>query len=119
MNILSHKILNLYYSHRFAWHFLPIEQQGRTQYSIVCMQDWRLSDSMDPIMATMRLNPFVRKAVGTARGVRIRMNMQEFEMSVLSILGFKVRPCTVLLTCHVVPPLLGVVPMSHMLDLPV
>lgn len=54
-------------------------------------QDRLLSDSMEPIMGVMRLNPFIRRAVGTAWGVRIRMNRQEFEMSVLSILGFKVR----------------------------
>lgn len=55
------------------------------------LQDRLLSDSMDPVMGMMRLNPFIRKAVGTAWGVRIRMNQQEFEMSVLSILGFKAR----------------------------
>ena len=42
-------------------------------------------------MGSMQLNVFMRKAVGTARGVRIRMNHHEFEFSVLSILGFKVR----------------------------
>lgn len=42
-------------------------------------------------MSTMRLNPFIRKAVATAWGVRIRMSHTEFEMSVLSIFGFKAR----------------------------
>lgn len=41
-------------------------------------------------MSCMKLNVFLRKAVGTAKGVRIRMNLQDFEFSVLSILGFKV-----------------------------
>ena len=43
-------------------------------------------------MAAMQLNALVRKAVSTAKGVRIRMDRQQFEMTVLSsILWFKVR----------------------------
>ena len=45
-------------------------------------------------MAAMQLNPLVRKAVATTKGVRIRTDRQQFEMSVLSsILWFKVRSC--------------------------
>ena len=55
-------------------------------------QDKTLSDSMEPVMAAMQLNALVRKAVGTAKGVRIRMDRQQFEMAVLSsILWFKAR----------------------------
>ena len=51
-----------------------------------------MSDSMEPVMAAMRLNALVRKAVGTTKGVRIRMDGDDFEMAVLSsILWFKVR----------------------------
>ena len=58
-------------------------------------QDKTLSDSMEPVMAAMQLNALVRKAVGTAKGVRIRMDRQHFEMSVLSsILWFKARATT-------------------------
>ena len=43
-------------------------------------------------MEAMRLNSLVRKAVGTAKGIRIRMDAAQFEMSVLSsILWFKAR----------------------------
>ena len=42
-------------------------------------------------MVAMQLNALVRKAVSTAKGVRIRMDSQQFEMTVLSsILWFKV-----------------------------
>ena len=56
------------------------------------MQDKTLSDSMEPVMAAMQLNALVRKAVSTAKGVRIRMDREQFEMTVLSsILWFKAR----------------------------
>ena len=55
------------------------------------MQDKTLSDTMEPVMAAMKLNPLVRKAVATTKGLRIRTDRKEFEMSVLSsILWFKV-----------------------------
>jgi len=46
---------------------------------------------MEAAMAAMQLNALLRKAVSTAKGVRIRMDAQQFEMTVVSgILWFKV-----------------------------
>jgi hypothetical protein len=55
------------------------------------VQDQEESDSMEPAMAIMHLNPLMRTAIRRMKGMRIVQTTDEFEMQILSgILWFKV-----------------------------